>query len=157
VGSSSDGRLIYGYDLDGESWAIEETGEYGELALDWYDNDDEDSPSFTDACLMRLLASIGITENPHPGKYFDTEKLVKEHFGVEFIGFGDAVYGPGACALGTVDIWASGYSTAIVDLADLAAAPEREGWDAKLQHACEVLGITPKQAKPAWILTSSYG
>lgn len=31
------------------------------------------------------------------------------------------------------------------------------GWDAKLARALEVLGITPKQEKPGWLLCAFYG
>lgn len=159
MGSSADGELMYGYELDGYSeWAIEETGEFGELEVDWFQDDDAaDRDDFVEACQRRLLASAGVHIPEDPDEYVDFNKLVKEHFGVKFYYHGNAECSATSCLLGTYRAYAYGYGTETLDLPDLAAAPERDGWDEKLRHACEVLGITPKQAKPAWILTSSYG
>lgn len=156
MGMSADAHLIYGYNLEGQGdWEIEQTGEYGEIALDWYDNEDGSDDDFVEACQKRLLASVGITENPDAGRYFDLEKHVEEHFGVKFFPYGYHDYG--RWMLCAHEIEAYGWSVEAVDLADLVVMPEMNGWDDRLTRVAQILGVTPKQAKPAWLLTSSYG
>lgn len=154
MGRSSTGRLMYGYQFQNESWLINETGEYGEPRLDWYDDEGDDT--FIEACEKRLLAEVGIIDNPDPSRYFDKGKLIKRHYGVGFVGYGSCDW-DGSHILATCDIRASDYGAEIVDLSVLNAQARSENWDGKLARACEVLGITPTQDRPRWILCSSYG
>lgn len=159
MGSSAHGELIYGYELGGyDGWSINQTGEFGELEVDWFrDDEDADHNDFVEACQRRLLASAGAHVSADPDEYVDLEELVKEQFGVQFYWHGNATYSASNCALGTYQAHAYGYETKILDLVDLVVKPEMDGWDQRLALVIEILGITPKQPKPAWILTSSYG
>lgn len=44
-----------------------------------------------------------------------------------------------------------------IDMTALAVEPEMNGWDEKLNTALQVLGITPVQEKPKWLLCSYWG
>ncbi len=44
-----------------------------------------------------------------------------------------------------------------VDVAELATRPAAEGWDGRLVAAIAVLGVTPTQDQPRWLVFPSYG
>ena len=44
-----------------------------------------------------------------------------------------------------------------VDFAALEQARTEGDWDAKLAHAIQALGVTPKQERPKWLLVSYWG
>lgn len=160
MGSSPSAHLVYGYDLGTcEGYKLAECeGEYGSLAVDWFDNgDDENSnpPDFATQVYDRLYAAIAGA--PAAEYDFQRQDIAERHFGVEFAySGGDETPGFILIAAGsesTVD-WTD---TIAVDLAHLAAAPEAQGWNAKLAEVLTVLGVTPTQDGPRWLVFPSYG
>lgn len=129
MGQSTNAMLIYGYDLDtADGWKIVEASEWGELSAPWYDEDSElDSD-------------------------WDRQEAVKEHYGVWFEGHcsdGHTMY----ALVAPANTARRGYPE-LIDWRELDGQRVRDGWDAKLARVLEVLGITPKQESPAWLLAS---
>lgn len=156
MGTSTDAVLAYGYDLCGEPWKIREADEYGELALDWYDEeDDEDFPA---QAMRRLLNASGFTETweTRTGDgYFTREEEAKARVGVEFETYCKDDYPLFVMAVHVITV--SRGDSEILDLPALMAAPAEHGWDDKLRAACEALAISPTQEKPGWVLVSYWG
>lgn len=154
MGMSSRARLVYGYALggneDGEGWLVEEANEYGEWEPDWMGDDD-----LISAAEQRLLASVGFTETDYksPG-YFDRQRDAEARLGVELVPHG---YELSCYALATHKVTVEWGDTAVLDFAALESARVAGDWDSKLAAAVGALGMTPKQAKPAWLLLAVYG
>lgn len=153
MGARPHAILAYGYDLGGPGaeWKVRESGEYGELALAWFDNDGEDG--FVQAAERRLLAAVGFTEiwTRLADGYYDREREAKERLGAKFesyISLEDPQYILAAHAI-SVD-WDD--DAKVLDLTALQREPADHGWDAKLQAALDTLGLTPKQEQPGWLL-----
>lgn len=155
MGRSLSAKLIYGYDLGGgeDEWKIAEVGEYGDLAVDWFDEDSEDG--FDEQAERRLLNASGFTETYEDGNadYFAREREAKTRLGVEFTWYGVNDYSEHVLAAHKIDVCGA----EVVDLAALAAHPDRGTWDTALSSALDALGITPTQERPGWILCSYYG
>ena len=165
MGSSPSAFLAYGYDLGSDDeWKIGETDEYGGIdasnasALAWYD-DSEDADGFIEQAERRLLAEIaGFTETwetwTGEGNFFTAEGVAKERLGVAFERYSYGEYPMFVLASKVIDV---GDDTAkVVDLAELAAHPDRPKWDAALFDAVKTLGITPNQERPSWLLGALY-
>jgi hypothetical protein len=138
MGISSDAILAYGYQLDSpeEGWMIEEVNEYGALKLDWLDNDSGDiDEDFIDQADERFEAA-GVT-------------------GVRLMNFCHIDAPMWILSATHIRAWRG--DVKVLDLADLAAEPEVQGYDARLTAACRALGITPRQKAPAWLLVSYLG
>lgn len=149
MGQSTNAMLMYGYDLDvADGWQVVEAGEYGELTAPWYDEDD-DLESWEQA--VKVLYDA-IPDAPATNSSYGRAGTVREHYGVwfeEHCSDGSTMY-----ALVTFENTARrGYPKSI-DWRALEEQREREGWDAKLARVLEILGITPKQERPAWLLAS---
>ncbi len=159
MGQSTDAMLVYGYHLDGsDEWAVEGTGEYGELpALDWYDPDDE--TGFQEAAEARLLASVGFTEEWVPGAgangYFDRKGAAEEAIGVKFETHCSGDY-PMYLLIAKGVTARRGYVEPI-DFAALTAEVQQQDADAKLRTALDVLGLNPTQERAQWLLCSYWG
>ncbi len=162
MGRSSDAILAYGYDLGGgdEEWKIHQTDEYGSIRPDqftWYDEDDEDgSVEFIEQAENRLLVASGFTETDwEVDGYFARKREAKERLGVKFRTYcsgEDSMY-----VLAAKVITVSWGDSELLDLPALMSEPAENGWDEKLRAAIEVLGITPKQEQPGWVLCSYWG
>jgi hypothetical protein len=160
MGQSTNGILAYGYDLGGgDEWKVQEAGEYGGLPqLNWYNPDDEDSDGFPELAERRLLAEItGFTETWSSGNegYFDREKAVKGRLGIQLGMYCSHEYPEYLLATEVITVYRGDIKG--IDMADLAGAPAREGWDDKLRAALTVLGLTPKQDRAKWLLCSYWG
>jgi hypothetical protein len=153
---SASGILAYGYNLGGgDGWEIAETGEYGELALDWFDPEDEDTDFVTEA-EKRLLVAAGFTETDwRADGYFAREREAKAALGVRFESYCSGDYSQ--YALATKVITVSWGEVEQIDMVELVEAPNVHGWDDKLRAALETLGLTPKQESPRWLLCSYWG
>lgn len=147
MGSDPEARLAYGHDLGGgEPWYLAEaSGEYGELAVDWYDNESYDG--FAAQLIARLYALI--PDSPPTDWAGDHDKPVRDHWGIELVRSGDPEAGAGY-VLAVVDNGRGrAYSsvewseTMALDIAELATRPARESWDARLATVMTALGITP--------------
>ena len=164
MGSSANGMLVYGYDLGGEDgeWKIREVGEYGALKLSWYEEpegEDEDSEDdeFTEAAKRRLLVASGFTETYEDGRdgYFARESEAEAALGVEFDSYCSGDYPMWVLAAKVLTAH-QGHCDAL-DLVELSNPETLAGWDAKLTLALGVLGMTPVQEKPSWLLCSYWG
>lgn len=160
MGSDPEARLAYGYDLgNADQWFLAEAnGEYGELDLPWWpDDEDEDTdlPSFETAVMNALYAAI--PDPPPADGDYDREKAARAHWGVKVVSSGNLendYVGNLLVAAGS-DTDANGRRRSVewcetlpLDLDELAAAPAAGGWDAKLGAAVAALGITPVREAP---------
>lgn len=159
MGTSPTGLLMYGYDLGGnEGWKLREAGEYGELALHWYDNttDEGAEAEFVAEAMRRMLAEIvGFTETDELADgYHERARAAEEALGV---------------VIQHVWTWEVTYYVLAARVVDASDAPEPVDFDQlerdrielrfddRLQAALDALGITPAQERPAWLLSSFYG
>lgn len=154
MGQSTNGMLVYGYDLGGpeDGWKVAEAGEYGEWMPSW---STEDSDIITDA-EKALMASVGFTETDWRAEgYFDREREAKARLGVEFESYCSADYPLWVLAACVITVYRGDAKE--VDLAALEAQRTQEEWDAKLAAAVQALGIEPTQDGPRWMLVSYWG
>ncbi|WP_030777225.1 hypothetical protein [Streptomyces sp. NRRL S-920] len=151
MSTSTNGILVYGYDLAGgdAEWKVREVGEYGELKLDWLDDENDD---FWTAAEKRLLAAAGFTETDYTADgYFKREREAKGCTGVEIESYCSGDYPMYLLAAkGSVTTAYRGDCEQV----DFTVNPE---WDAKLRAALEVLGMTPTQERAQWLLCSCWG
>jgi hypothetical protein len=144
VGSVARAHLAYGYDLgSGEDFRAAERDEYGGPVLSWMPDPEVEEPvdgeefDFVDLALAELRRTLG------------SELAV----GFEYAGWHD---NPGwvlaiEASMRTV-AWSE---TMALELAELTAV--RPNWDIALTEALRVLGITPTQDGPKWLVFPSYG
>lgn len=162
MGTSTDGILAYGYDLGGSEgeWKVRETGEYGALNVGWLpEEDDEDDEGDHDIVTLmekRLLVASGFAETDWEAEgYFARERAAEESIGVKVESYCSGDYP--MYVLAAKVITASRGDCEPIDMGALAAPELLAGWDAKLSAALGVLGITPEQEKPSWLLCSYWG
>lgn len=161
MGRSTNGMLVYGFDLGGsdDEWKIREVDEYGGLELPWLNSEDEDDDGFQGTAEKMLLADVGFTEEWSEGAgargYFDREKEAKSRVGVEFDTYSSGDYPQYVLAAKVVTVY--GGEVGMLDMVEMVEAPAANDWDAKLAHALSVLGITPTQEKAAWFVCSYWG
>lgn len=156
MGITIKAELSYGYLLQGDEgrWLVrevhpEDSNEWG-LNLDWLDDED----SFDDAAEKRLLASVGFTETDYlVDGYFDRQDAAKAQLGVKLERTG---YEAGALALVTKQIGAYLGEAEEIDPGVLTAEAAG-GAGERLRNALTVLGLTPLQEQPAWLLTAYRG
>lgn len=154
MGQSTNGVLLYGYDLAGgeSEWAVREVGEYGELKLDWLDDDGD---GFQEQAEERLLAAANFTESwtedARETGYYTRRAEALASYGVEFELYCSVDYSMYTIAAkGSVQIAYRGDC----DPVDFTVQPD---WDDKLHRALEVLGMTPTQDRAKWLLCSWWG
>lgn len=156
MGQSTNAVLAYGYDLGSdEDWKMLEIDEDGVPTLAWYeaDNDDDD---FVEQAKKHLLAAAGFIEADWDAEdWSERHKAAEARVGVEFETYCHGEYP--MYVLATKVITAYRGDSKVLDLAALMAEPTEHGWDDKLAAALTVLGITPKQEKPGWVLCSYWG
>lgn len=158
MGTSTNAILAYGYDLGGgdDEWRVAQVDDDGFPQVDWIDADAEDDVDFPEAAIDHLRVAAGFTETDwRADGYFDRQKAIDEQIGVEFETYCSADYSSYLLAAKAITVRRG--DCKILDLAALQAEVETNGYDAKLRAACEVLGITPTQEKPSWLLVSYWG
>lgn len=160
MGQSTNAVLVYGYNLGGGEidWLVEEAnGEYGELHLDWFNEDDESGENdFIEAAEKRLLAAAGFTETDwRADGYFARKREAEKGLGVEFESYCSGDYPIYTLAAHVITVHRGDCKQLSLD--ELARLPRENGWDDKLAGALRTLGLTPKQAEPAWLLVSYWG
>jgi hypothetical protein len=157
MGTTIKAELSYGYRLqggDGE-WLVREvhpddSDEWG-LNLGWF-NEDEDN--FDEAAGRRLLASVGFTETDYTvDGYFDRRDAAEALLGVALERTG---WEANDLLLVTKQISAYLGDAETIDPAVLVAEAGGDA-DARLRSALAVLGLTPTQEQPAWLLTAYRG
>jgi hypothetical protein len=159
MGTTIKAELSYGYRLQGDDgrWLVrevhpEDSDEWG-LNLDWYEAD-EDEDNFDDEAEKRLLASVGFTETDYNvDGYFDRQRAAKSRLGVRLDRTG---YEAGDLMLVTTQYGAYLGEAEPIDPAVLAAETSGPA-DERLRNALAVLGLTPLQEQPAWLLTAYRG
>ena len=154
MSTSTDGILVYGYNLGGDDsgWEVTEADEDGEFEPEWAD---EDGDLITGA-EEKLLAAAGFTETDYRADgYYDRKRDAEARVGVEMESYCSGDYPMWLLAAHKVVV--SRGDVKEIDFAALEAQRVAEDWDAKLQAALAVLGITPKQDAPKWLLASYWG
>lgn len=162
MGTSTNAMLVYGYNLgagDGE-WEIAEVDGYGSPKLDWYgtneDDEDDEDEGFTELAMKRLLTAAGFTETDYKvAGYFDRQKAAEKQVGVEFDSYCSGDYPMWVLAARIITVRRG--DCGVIDFAELTAEAEAGDYDTKLANAIQVLGITPKQERPRWLLVSYWG
>jgi hypothetical protein len=157
MGITIKAELSYGYRLQGDDgrWLVrevhpEDSDEWG-LNLDWYD---EAEGEFDDAAERRLLASVGFTETDYTVEgYFDRRRAAKSQLGVRLDRTG---YEAGDLMLVTTQFAAYLGEAEPIEPAMLVAETGGQA-DERLRNALAVLGLTPLQEQPAWLLTAYRG
>lgn len=155
MGTSTDAILAYGYDLGSEEgeWQVGEIGEYGDLIVDWYDSEAED-PDFIEAVETKLLAAAGFTETDwQVDGYFQRKREALAGIGVEVISHCSHECPMYILAAHSTTAYRGSPKT--IDPSELLAM--QKDADARLARALEVLGLTPTQEAPAWLLASDWG
>jgi hypothetical protein len=158
MGHSTDGILAYGYDLGGEDegWKIKETGEYGELETSWAEKIDDDH-DIAEVIIATLLAANGFTEtDPEKDGYYSRRNAAEAALNVEVVTYCSDTY-PMLILAAHSEVASRGE---VIDVGELMREPTAEAaetmteWNAALAHALSVLGITPDQTGPSWLLCS---
>lgn len=164
MGQSTNGIVAFGYDLGaGEGgWKVEQVGEYGDLKVPWYDSDadeasdDENEDADGSTAVGRLYGVLyeSIPDAPEVKWSWDRETAVKERLGVWLESYCSGDYP--MYILATYETTVYRGDTKLLDMAALEARRAAEGWDEKLAHALSVLGLTPTQEQPGWLLASYW-
>lgn len=152
--------LAYGYDLgNSDRAAIEEIDEYGTINLPWLRRDEdgwaiEDLPT---ACNRKLYDAIpGRDKGEHQEDSWDQAEHVKNYYGVKILEHGWLAEGDTASyALIASHKITLGGDADPVDLRERLKLQEDKDFDGRLRKALDVLGLTPKQAKPSWLLMAT--
>lgn len=158
MGTITKAELSYGYRLQGGdgAWLVrevhpEDSDEWG-LNVDWITEDDEDN--FDEIAKQRLLASVGFTETDyHVDGCHDRLRAAEKRLGVKLERTG---WEANDLLLVTKQYSAYCGEAEPIDPAVLAAEAGGDA-DACLRSALAVLGLTPVQEQPAWLLTAYRG
>ena len=152
------GTLAYGYHLGtADEHLVKETGKWGSLDLPWMEKDEDGFATETliEAFSRRLFEA---TPDPEPSREdaSDRENPIWDHFGVKVIEHGWLVEGDSpSYALIAHSIEVDGGDAELVNLPGLIKMQSRLSFNEKLEKALEVLGVTPKQAQPQWMLLAT--
>jgi hypothetical protein len=134
MGQSTNAILVYGYHLGGgdEEWAVAETDDAGELTATWYTDDEDDD----------VIEAV-------------TEQLRGKVKGVKIEAYQSGSYPVYLLAAHVTTVHRGGLEE--IDPMDLQYRPAAQDWDAKLRTALGILGLTPTQERPRWLLCSYWG
>jgi hypothetical protein len=155
---ATDALLVYGYDLGSiEEWKVNQVDDIGELSVPWYQPDTDD---FSEVLCQHLLT---FTPPGRPGGGGDAdagadggagETEVMARCGIELV-LHCSLAVP-RYVLSAKTITAARGELVTVDVAALAVERRREDWDGRLLRALDVLGLTPLQPRPVWLLCSFW-
>jgi len=150
MGTSTDGILAYGYNLGAEdALNVREVNDDGELNASWNVGSDD----LVEAATRALYASIPGLPDVEYG--WECEAPVKEHLGVWFESYCHVDYPMWILTTSVIRVYRGDVEE--IDGAYLDTQPGDNGWNEKLAHALAVLGLTPTQEHPAWLLASDWG
>lgn len=154
MGMTIKAELHYGYEIyDADSgWLITEAGEFGEFEPAWWD---EDGDGLGEQIMEQLVRAAGFTETSGADDYWSRRWEVERDLPVEVEHSG---YEGRQLLLVVKDreFSADAGEAEVIDPAVMSAQAD-EAANALLADALRTLGITPKQEKPAWLLTCYYG
>lgn len=169
MGMSSTAILAYGYDLGGDEygWNFPDL-DYGAWRPSDLPEDEGDEFEFAEWAESKLLRAAGL-DDADTEDYFDRKREARGRVGVEVIHGGNYDY-----FRVFLVAWSDrgyGGQPGFIDFNDLERRRVREGWDAKLDSAIEVLelpkiivpgdsweDVKPRpEQRPHWMLTSFYG
>jgi hypothetical protein len=162
MGSDPKAHLAYGYELGTrEDFKAAERDEYGSPKLPWLAVDEGGYAKCGDLAERAetlLLASMGFTEDDwRADGYRDRKREAENRLGVELAYSGADGY-EGWMLVGLDSERSVEWSEAMtLDLDELTNRPAYMSWDDNLAHALGVLGITPTQPGPKWLVFPSYG
>ncbi len=159
MGITVKAELHYGYNLgdsetDGWQFAEVSDEEYnGTPTMPWWD---EDGDGLAGQAEKVLLAAVGFTETDWSADgYFDRQREAKARLGVAFEITG---YEGGRTLIVASGTERTAYSSEATEIDPaVLASTTTDAMDRQLADALRILGITPKQDKPAWLLTCYYG
>ena len=158
MGTYHYGILAYGYGLGcSEQVDVKEVDQYGGLTLSWLKRDEDGwaTENVAEALTRRLYESIPDADQGNTDSY-DQEQVVKDRLGVKILEHGWLVEGDTASyALIASEKQAAGGDVELIDLDERTDLAKRKDFDGKLAKALEILGITPVQEKPSWLLMAS--
>lgn len=170
MGHHPSADLMYGYDLGGghSSWKVREYDvDTYRLKLPWLTEDEDGEIDFGDCLDKALLRAHGVPEeviDPWKHTWYDDD-LRREQYAAqrrawEEIGVGRACYGhenqENALIARGSQITADDDGPTVVG-PGLFDSLLMERWDARLRWALHLLGMTPDQDGPQWLLCASYG
>lgn len=143
MGTSTNAYLAFGYDLghDGD-WRITEVDEDGRPSLDWL----QDEGDLAGDAIVRLARLRG-----HDVEFSDQ---AEEALGFELLHHRHGEHPMYVLAAKVVRAWRG--DVVPIDFAELERERVEQEWDRQLTEACQVIGITPKQGKPRWVLCSYW-
>lgn len=160
MGVSTDALLVYGFNLggieDAEGWQIREVDEDGDPTASWYTTpEDAEEVDFIEQAEIRLLVAHGLTGRWSDDDYHERKREAQQHCGVTF-----ERHCSDSCTMYLMVAmdWTAnrGYPVKIepAHLADPELLYHCRG---NLARALDILGITPTQDEPGWILASWKG
>lgn len=160
MGVSTNALLVYGYDLgglgDAAGWQIREIDDDGEPATTWYTvPEDAETADFIEQAEIRLLVANGLTGSWCDDDYFERKREAQQRCGVTI-----ERHCSDACTmylLVAMDWTANRGYPVKVEPEHLANPELIHHCAANLERALGVLGITPAQEEPGWILASWRG
>jgi hypothetical protein len=156
MGDDHSAHLVYGYDLgNNEDHAIEEVDSYGLIDLPWVERDEDGwlDEDLVSALTRKLYESIPDADPARAGGY-GQDDLIKSTYGVEILEHGWLVEGDTpSYALIAYQVKGDGGDAEPVDLDKLQGMVSV--LKPKLSQALSILGITPRQKQPSWLLLAT--
>jgi hypothetical protein len=151
---SSDVVLAYGYNLGGnEGWRVKEVDKYGDLTVPWYGDGDNDLEGPAEKVLFASIGFAETWETRVDDNYSVRLELAKKLVGVEIKTYYSVKHPMFILATKAIKVY-EGFVKQL-DLKDMTCCPIAGEWDDKLLTALQVLGLTPEQESPGWLLSSS--
>ncbi|MDT7784991.1 MAG: hypothetical protein QOF58_3410 [Pseudonocardiales bacterium] len=134
MGNRPEGILAYGFDLAGGrvDWEFTTTAALPGRGVDWYGNENEESPDVVEQVEARLREHTGITFEPHSERDEPSYLLAAHVQRADWDG------------------------PTQIHMADLERLRIEQAWDMRLGSALQSLGIEPHQDGPRWLLLA-YG
>src|SRR5690242_15421356 len=164
MGSSPRAYLAYGYDLGGAEgeWFVKEYDKHQyKVVLPWFDEDDPDEDEdFPTRVSERLLKELGglteekITSDGWNPEYYRNKREAEERLLVEFFSYGYHESPSYALVCKPSQAEAEWGESALVE--PVQSTQVIAAWNAKLNEAIKVLGITPTQEHASWVLMAAY-
>jgi hypothetical protein len=140
------------------AWKLQGHDEYEELRLGWYDPAADDA-DFVAAAEDALRVAHGFTDvwvrGADNSAYSAGKKAADDAIGVELASYCSADFPMFLIAAKVITVYRGRVQE--IDWPALAQERVEQQWDDKLTAALSVLGLTPIQTSPAWLLVSYWG